>query len=81
MDDLTISARVEALLLVSLQLEISNLQVETRGGEVYVSGVILAEGIRDRHRMIKKDPRRDASQTYFVVTPPEHYLYARWALE
>ena len=74
--DLTITARVEALLLVSLRLDISNLEVETRCGEVHVSGIIVAAGLEqivaDTVKTIPGVPR---VKTYFVVTPSEQYLY------
>ena len=44
--DLTITARVEAVLIAS-RLDISNLEVETRCGEVHVSGIILAESVKE----------------------------------
>ncbi|HEY7220448.1 MAG TPA: cytidylate kinase family protein [Candidatus Binatia bacterium] len=74
--DLTITARVEAVLLASSRLEISNLEVETRCGEVHVSGVILAESIKDSAAdMIRNIPGVTRVTTQFVVTPSEHYLY------
>ena len=76
MKDLTITARVEAVLLASSRLEISNLEVETRCGEVHVSGIILAESIKDSAAdMIRKIPGVTRVITHFVVTPSEHYLY------
>jgi len=73
--DLTITARVEAMLVVS-RLEISNLEVETRCGEVHVGGVILAESIKDLAAdRIRKIPGVTRVVTHFVVTPSEHYLY------
>ncbi len=75
MKDLTITASVEAMLMAS-RLEISNLEVETRCGEVHVGGVILAESIKDfAADMIGKIPGVTRVITHFVVTPPEHYLY------
>jgi cytidylate kinase len=75
MKDLTITARVEAMLIAS-RMEISNLEVETRCGEVHVSGVILAESIKDSAAdMIRKIPGVTRVITHFVVTPSEHYLY------
>jgi len=75
MKDLTITASVEAMLMAS-RLEISNLEVETRCGEVHVGGVILAESIKDfAADMIRKIPGVTRVITYFVVTPSEHYLY------
>jgi cytidylate kinase len=76
MKDLTINARVEAVLMVSSRLEISNLEVQTRCGEVHVSGVILAEGTRDAVvALIRNIPGVTRVQTHLVVTPSEHYLY------
>jgi cytidylate kinase len=73
--DLTITARVEAMLIAS-RLEISNLQVETRCGEVHVSGVILAESIKDLAAdRIRKIPGVTRVITHFVVTPPADYMY------
>ena len=75
MKDLTITARVEAIRIAS-RMEISNLEVETRCGEVHVSGVILAESIKDSAAdMIRKIPGVTRVITHFVVTPSEHYLY------
>ena len=76
MKDLTITTRVEAVLLASSRLEISNLEVETCCGEVHVGGIILAESIKDSATdMIKKIPGVTRVITHFVVTPSEHYLY------
>jgi cytidylate kinase len=75
MKDLTITARAEAALIVS-GLEISNLDVKTRGGEVHVGGVILAEGVKQiAIDTIRKIPGVTRVKTYFVITPAEHYLY------
>ena len=75
MRDLTITTRVEAILLAS-HLEISNLEVATRAGEAHIGGVILAESIKDfAADMIGKIPGVTRVITYFVVTPSEHYLY------
>jgi cytidylate kinase len=76
MKDLTITARVEALLLVSLRLDISNLEVETRCGEVHVSGIIVAGGLEQIVAdTVRKIPGVTRVKTYFVVTPSEQYLY------
>ena len=75
MKDLTITVRAEAMLMAA-GLLISNLELDTRGGEVHVGGVILAEGIKDLAvETIRKIPGVKAVKTSFVVTPPEHYLY------
>jgi hypothetical protein len=75
MKDLTITARVEAVLVAS-GLYISNLEVEARCGEVRVGGRILAEVVRD----IASDRIRNIAgvtrvKTSFVITEPEHSLY------
>ena len=76
MMDLTIKSRVEAVLMVSSGLEISNLEVQTRHGEVLVSGVILAEGTKEAIvSLIFNIPGVTRVQTNLVVTPSEDYLY------
>jgi osmotically-inducible protein OsmY len=75
MKDLTITTRVEAVLIACLHLDISNLEVETRCGEVHVGGVILAESIKDFAADTVKIPGVTRVITHFVVTPSEHYLY------
>jgi cytidylate kinase len=75
MRDLTVAARVEAMLMAS-GLHISNLEVQTRRGEVFVGGVILAESVKDMAvDRIRKIPGVSRVNTAFVVTEPEHYLY------
>jgi len=76
--DLTITARVEAVLIPSSRLDISNLEVETRGGEVHVSGIIVAAGLEQTVAdIVRKIPGVTRIKTYLVVTPSEHcYLYA-----
>lgn len=75
MQDLTVTVRAEAMLMAA-GLAISNLEVETRGGEVHVGGVIVAEGIKDLAvDTIRKIPGVNAVKTSFVITPPEQYLY------
>ena len=75
MRDLTITARVEAMLIAS-RLEISNLEVATLAGEVHVGGVILAESIEDLAAdRIRKIPGVNRVSTHFVITGPEHCLY------
>jgi cytidylate kinase len=74
--DLTITARVEAVLIASSRLDISNLEVETKCGEVHVSGIILAAGLEQVVAdAVRKIPGVTRVKTYFVVTPPEHYFY------
>jgi cytidylate kinase len=76
MQDLTITARVEALLLVSSGLEISNLEVQTDSGEVRMTGVILAESIKYlAEDMVRQIPGVTRVVSHFVVTSPEHCLY------
>jgi len=75
MRDLTITARVEAMLMAS-RLEISNLEVATLAGEVHVGGVILAESIENLAAdRIRKIPGVNGVTTHFVITGPEHCLY------
>ena len=74
MTDLTITARVEAMLMAS-RLEISNLEVTTRAGEVHVGGVILAESIENLAAdRIRKIPGVNRVITHFVITGAEHCL-------
>lgn len=73
--DLTITARAEAVLMVS-RLNISNLEVETRCGEVHVGGIILAEEVKEiAADTIRKIPGVTRVKPDFVITAPEHYLY------
>jgi cytidylate kinase len=75
MGDLTISSRVEALLIAS-DLRISNLEIQARCGEVHISGVILAESVKQAViDTIRKIPDVTRIRTYFVITPPDQYLY------
>ncbi len=72
--DLTITARVEAVLIASSRLDISNLEVETKCGEVYVAGLILAPGLEQVVAdTVGKIPGVTRVKTHFVVTPSEHY--------
>ncbi len=74
--DLTITARVKAALMASSDLGISNLEVETRDGEVNVSGVVLAEGVKDLAvATIRSIPGVTRIKTSFVITALESYLY------
>lgn len=73
--DLTITARAEAMLVIS-GLHISNLEIETRCGEVRVGGIILAEEIKEiAADKIRKLPDVTRVKTDFVVTPRQDYLY------
>jgi len=75
MRDLTISTRVEAWLIAS-DLDVSNLEVDIRRGEVRIEGIILAEGIEQAIiDLVRKIPGVTGVRTRFVVTPPDHYLY------
>jgi cytidylate kinase len=75
LNDLTVSARVEAVLIAS-RLYISNLNVESRCGEVHVGGTILAEALKETAAdTIRKIPGVVRVETSFVITTPEHYLY------
>jgi hypothetical protein len=46
MRDLAITARVEAVLLAT-DLHIANLEVESHCAEVHISGIIVAEGVKE----------------------------------
>jgi cytidylate kinase len=75
MRDLTITARVEALLKAS-RLHIANLEIDTQRGEVYVGGVILAEEVK--HIVVEKIsqiPGVAQVKTEFVITALENYVY------
>jgi cytidylate kinase len=77
MKDLTINVRVEALLVTSPDIRISNLEVQTNGGEVYVSGILVAAGLEKIIiDVVKNVPGVTGVKTYFVVTPPEQYVYS-----
>jgi osmotically-inducible protein OsmY len=66
---------VEALLIAS-DLDVSNLEIDARCGEVQIEGIILAEGIeRTIVDMVRKIPGVTGVRTRFAVTPPDHYLY------
>ena len=74
--DLTINARVQAILITSPDIRISNLQVQTKGGEVFVAGVLEAKGLEQLIiDTIEKIPGVTGVKTYFVVTPSDQYLY------
>jgi hypothetical protein len=75
MRDLTITATVEALLKAS-RLHISNLEIDTQRGEVYVGGVILAEEVKHIVvEKIRKIPGVAQVKTEFVITELENYVY------
>jgi cytidylate kinase len=74
--DLTITARVEAALIISSCLDISNLEVETHSGEVQISGVVLGESIKDLAlATIQNIPGVTRVKSHLCVTTPEPYLY------
>ena len=75
MRDLAITARVEAVLLAT-DLRIANLEVESHRAEVHISGIIVAEGVKETViDTIRKIPDVTRSRMYFVITPPDQYLY------
>jgi len=75
--DLTINARVQAVLITSPDIRISNLEVRTALGEVQIFGLLVSAGLEQLIvDEVKKVPGVTGVKTYFVVTPPEHYLYA-----
>jgi cytidylate kinase len=75
--DLTVNARVQAVLSTSPDIRISNLDLQTKCGEVYVSGVLLGADLeRLIANTIKKIPGVTGVKTDFMVTPPEHNIYA-----
>ena len=76
MEDLTVTAAAEAVLMAS-GLHIVNLEVQAHSGKVYVSGIILTEEVQDlAFNALEKIPGVTQVIPQFVVTPPEHYLYA-----
>jgi hypothetical protein len=75
MRDLTITARVEAMLMAA-RLHISSLEVQTRCGEVHVGGMVLSDEIRHiAVEQIRKIPGVSRIKNDFVNTTPEHSLY------
>lgn len=75
--DLTVNARVQAVLSTSPDIRISNLDLRTKCGEVCVSGVLLGVDLeRLIANTIKKIPGVTGVKTDFIVTPPEHNIYA-----
>ena len=74
--DLTVNARVQAILITSPDIRLADLEVRTKHGEVQVSGILISEGLeRIIVEEVKKVPGVLAVKTHFVVTPPEHYMY------
>ena len=74
--DLTVNARVQAVLTTSPDIRISNLELQTRHGEVYISGVLVGADLENLiANTIKKVPGVTGVKTYFVVTPLEQYVY------
>jgi cytidylate kinase len=74
--DLTVNARVQAVLTTSPDIRISNLELQTRFGEVYISGVLVGADIEKLIAdTIRKIPGVTGVKTYFVVTPAEQYVY------
>jgi cytidylate kinase len=75
--DLTINASVQAHLITSPDIRISNLEVRTTHGEVEIFGILVSAALE---RLIvdevKKVPGVTGVKTYFVVTPPDQYLYS-----
>jgi osmotically-inducible protein OsmY len=74
--DLTVNARVQAVLTTSPDIRISNLELQTKYGEVYISGVLVGADLEKLIAdTIKKVPGVMGIKTYFVVTPAEQYVY------
>jgi cytidylate kinase len=75
MEDLTLRAKVEALLTAS-RMNISDLYVEARCGEVHVGGTVLAEALKETaSEAIRTVPGVARLKTFFVITTPDEYLY------
>ena len=75
--DLTVNARVQAVLSTSRDIRIANLEVRTKGGEVFVTGITEAKALEQLIiDTIKKIPGVRGVKTSFVVTPPDQYLYS-----
>jgi cytidylate kinase len=75
--DLTIDARVQAILITSPDIRIANLEVQTKGGEVFVAGILEAKALEQLIiDTIVTIPGVRGVKTYFVVTPPDQYLYS-----
>ena len=74
--DLTVNARVRAILNTSPDIRISNLELQTKCGEVYISGVLVGADLEKLIAdTIRKIPGVTGVKTYFVVTPAEQYVY------
>jgi cytidylate kinase len=74
--DLTVNARVEAILMTSREIRIANLEVRSKGGEVFVAGILDTKGLDQLIiDTIENIPGVTGVKTYFVVTPPAQYLY------
>ena len=74
--DLTINANVQAHLITSPDIRISNLEVRTTHGEVQIFGILVSAALENLiAKKIKKVPGVMGVKTYFVVTPPEHSIY------
>jgi cytidylate kinase len=75
--DLTINTSVQANLITSPDIRVSNLEVRTAHGEVQIFGVLVSAGLeRLIVDEIKKIPGVTGVKTFFVVTPPDQYLYS-----
>jgi cytidylate kinase len=76
MNDVTITARVEAVLAASLGLDISNLEVETCRGEVRIGGIISAEAVKEiAVELIRSLPGVSHVKSDFLVTGPHYYRF------
>jgi cytidylate kinase len=74
--DLVVNARVQAVLTTSPNIRISNLELQTKYGEVYISGILVGADLEKLiANTIKKIPGVTGVKTYFVVTPFEQYVY------
>jgi cytidylate kinase len=75
--DLTVNARVRAVLNTSPDIRISNLELQTKNGEVFISGILVGADVEKLIAdTIKKIPGVMGVTTYFIVTPAEHSIYA-----
>ncbi|HEY7167777.1 MAG TPA: cytidylate kinase family protein [Candidatus Binatia bacterium] len=75
--DLTITARVEALLMTSRDVQISGLEVQTNRGRVFICGTVVAAGLETIvNNMIRTIPGVTEIEIYFVVAPLEQHTYA-----
>ena len=70
------NARVQAVLTTSPDIRISNLELQTKYGEVYVAGILVGADLEKLIAdTIRKIPGVTGVKTYFVVTPAEEYVY------